>query len=138
MAAMQVTGRLALILGMGMVHNRLRCFWGRSVGIVGRSMLSVVVLAFGVSAFAAPPPPPVPAAEGESTRGAKTREWVQKGAQKVVEINFEESNADIVYGKVQKPGVDYLIMQGDLSYEGLPMEHDLLQVLEQSVKEPPF
>jgi hypothetical protein len=34
--------------------------------------------------------------------------------------------------------VDYLITQGDLAYEGLPMEHDLLQVLEQSVKGPPF
>lgn len=80
---------------------------------------------------------PPAAGEAEAPKGVKTREWVQKGAQKVVEINFDEAG-DIVYGKVQKPGVDYLITQGDLAYEGLPMEHDLLQVLEQSVKESPF
>jgi len=82
--------------------------------------------------------PPAPPAEDPAPRGVKTREWVQKGAQKVVEINFDEENADLIYGKVQKPGVDYLILQGDLEYEGLPMEHDLLKVLEKSVKEAPF
>jgi hypothetical protein len=81
---------------------------------------------------------PEPGAKGDETAGAKVREWVQKGSQKVVEINFDEAAADKIYGKVQKPGVDYLITQGDLSYEGLPMEHDLIRVLEDSVRKPPF
>jgi hypothetical protein len=95
----------------------------------------ILVLATASAVLGQTPPPP---AEGDATKGVKTREWVQKGSQKVVEINFDEASADVFYGKVQKPGVDYLITQGDLAYEGLPMDHDLLQVLEQSVKGPPF
>lgn len=103
--------------------------------------MQAMVLAGGLL-WALPSPAQVPAepakAPAEGAPSAKVREWVQKGAQKVVEINFDEASADLIYGKVQKPGVDYLITQGDLSYEGLPMEHDLIRVLEDSVKRPPF
>jgi len=43
-----------------------------------------------------------------------------------------------VLGKVQKPRVYYLIGRGELKYEGLPMDRDLLKEVEDSVKGPPF
>jgi len=117
------------------VDNRPERILGRLMRLVPSFVALFLVVATALPGLCQAPPAP---AEGEAPKGVKTREWVQKGAQKVVEINFDEANADLIYGKVQKPGVDYLITQGDLAYEGLPMEHDLLQVLEQSVKEPPF
>jgi hypothetical protein len=83
-----------------------------------------------------------PLSEAESQdatpKGVRTREWIQKGAQKVIEITFDEENADRIYGKVQKPGVDYLITQGDLEYEGIPLDVDLMKALRESVRGPGF
>lgn len=110
------------------------------MALAARGMFLVGALLAALPAAAQDPAAPAkaPAAPTEAAPSAKVREWVQKGAQKVVEINFDESSADLIYGKVQKPGVDYLITQGDLTYEGLPMEHDLIRVLEDSVKRSPF
>jgi len=66
----------------------------------------------------------------------RVREWVQRGSQKVVEVNFEDNT--VIQGKVQKPGVDYLITQEELKYEGLPMEHDLVETLERTARHHPF
>jgi hypothetical protein len=88
-----------------------------------------------------PDPAPAPAAQAtppaDAPAGAKMKEWVRKGSQqKVVELTFDA--VDRIEGKVQKPGVDYLITQGDLEYDGLPLERDLLKDLEDSLKGPPF
>jgi len=115
------------------VDTRAQCDAGRSMRFAVSAVSLVLMLAAGLPAMSQTAPV---AADGGEPKGVKTREWVQKGAQKVVEIDFGEG--EVFYGKVQKPGVDYLITQGDLAYEGLPLEHDLLRALEQSVKAPPF
>jgi len=137
-----------------MIHNTAMRFPGRPMPWrLVQEVLGVAIVMVAVSAWAQTPPAagapqapagaaaaqPAPAADGDSgaPAGARTKEWVKKGsAQKVVELNFDD--AQTVYGKVQKPGVDYLITQGDLKYDGLPLERNLLKELEDSVKGPPF
>jgi len=43
-----------------------------------------------------------------------------------------------VVGKVQKPRVYYVIGRGELKYQGLPLERDLLKEVEDAVERPPF
>lgn len=99
------------------------------VGI--RGWLPLILLT-ALPAFAQKP-------EGEASGAApavRVREWVRAGSQKVVEVNFDETT--VIEGKVQKPGVEYLITQEPLQYEGLPMEHDLVETLERSARGRPF
>ncbi len=97
----------------------------------------MLVLLVPASLWAQQPPQGDAPKEGAPSAGnVRVREWVQRGSQKVVEVNFEDNT--VIQGKVQKPGVDYLITQDELKYEGLPMEHDLVETLERSARSRPF
>lgn len=75
-------------------------------------------------------------ADGKDKVGtAKTREWIGSDSKKVVEITFDEEK---VYGKVQKPGVDYLISQGETNYVSLPLDRNIVEELKSSVDGNPF
>lgn len=80
-------------------------------------------------------PAPVADKPQEKVGTAKTREWIGSDSKKVVEITFDEEK---VYGKVQKPGVDYLISQGETNYVSLPLDRNIVEELKSSVDGNPF
>lgn len=108
---------------------------------IGKLLVAaLLMLSWAVPAYSEEPSAtgdPAVAGENEAPK-ATTKEWIRKGSEKVVEIDFDAEAADIIYGKVQKPGVDYLITQGELKYEGMPLERNLLKELEASVSAPYF
>jgi len=97
-----------------------------NVGPVVAAVLAMALLlgpVWDAGAVAQQAPPPA----------AAKRKAPRRGPQKVIEMDTLE-----VLGKVQKPRVYYLIGRGELKYEGLPMDRDLLKEVEDSVKGPPF
>jgi len=102
-----------------------------------RRWVLLLLLMVPAGSWAQQPPSGESPTEGAPAAGnVRVREWVQRGSQKVVEVNFEDNT--VIQGKVQKPGVEYLISQDELKYEGLPMEHDLVETLERSARSRPF
>jgi hypothetical protein len=45
---------------------------------------------------------------------------------------------DVIKGKVFRPEVGFVTARGDLSFEGLPLEREVLKEVEKSVSKPPF
>jgi len=104
------------------------------IGFLGTMALLVVWLAFDARAHAQQgPSEPGPApAEGPAAATGRAARAARKPA-KVIEMDVLE-----VVGKVQKPRVYYVIGRGELKYQGLPLERDLLKEVEDAVERPPF
>lgn len=97
------------------------------------ALVSVLVLGVGGSGAALTEQTP----GGDEVTGGEParsqRKSKRRGPRKVIEMDTLE-----VLGKVQKPRVFLLIGRGELKYEGLPMDRDLLKEVEDTVKGPPF
>jgi len=97
------------------------------------AIVSVLVLGVGGSGAALTEQSPGGGEVGGNKPTRPQRKSKARRPQKVIEMETLE-----VLGKVQKPRVYYLIGRGELKYEGLPMDRDLLKEVEDSVKGPPF
>ena len=87
----------------------------------------IMTMVFGLSVASAQE------SEGKRPPGAKKAQAVKRGPQRVIEMETME-----VVGKGQKPRVYYLIGRGEMTYDGLPMERNMSNEIEESVKRPPF